>query len=247
MTALTLTTADGVSLRAELRSVPEPHAAVVVVHGFTAHGDDEAVRSLADALQRDGHDVITYDSRGHGESGGRCTLGDHEVLDVAAAVERARRQAPRVVVVGASMGAIAALRYAADHPDLDGLVTVSCPARWRVHSARAAAAAVLTRTGIGRRFAARRLGVRVAERWTSPEAPIELAARVACPMAVVHGTADRFLPVLEAQRLHQAGQGDRRRLELVAGMGHAFDAAGQPTVQAAVAWTLAGPLEPAPR
>ena len=56
--------------------------------------------------------MLTYDARGHGCSDGESTLGDHEQHDVAAAVALARTRTDRVVLVGASMGAVAALRYA---------------------------------------------------------------------------------------------------------------------------------------
>ena len=70
---------------------------------------------------------------------GESTLGDLERHDVAVAVEVARERSERVVVVGASMGAIAALRYAVTDDDLAGTVIVSCPAGWRLpHNAHAA-------------------------------------------------------------------------------------------------------------
>ena len=55
-----------------------------------------------------------------------------------AAVHVARERSDRVVLVGTSMGAIAALRYAATDPELAGVVAVSCPAAWRLPATRAA-------------------------------------------------------------------------------------------------------------
>ena len=59
---------------------------------------------MAHELRAEGHAVITYDMRGHGESEGLCTLGDLERLDVAAAVVAARDLAPRVVSGGRVAG-----------------------------------------------------------------------------------------------------------------------------------------------
>lgn len=218
-------------------SVLPPRAAVVVVHGFTADRHHPTVLAMAGALRDDGHAVIAFDVRGHGESSGLCTMGDLERLDVEAAVTVARDLAPHVVVVGASMGAIAALRYAVDDPDLAGVVTVSCPARWQLRTTRSAMAALLTRTRAGRAFLARRVGVRIDPVWRSPEEPEKLAARVPAPLAVVHGLADRFMPALEASRLHDAGPG-HRRLDLVPRMGHAFHTDGLDTIVRAVNWCL---------
>ena len=46
----TLLASDGVHLRADIRRTPNARAAVVVVHGFTAHRRQPAVIAMADAL-----------------------------------------------------------------------------------------------------------------------------------------------------------------------------------------------------
>jgi len=214
-----------------------PGAAVVVVHGFTAHRRDAHVAKIGAALQDAGYAVVVGDLRGHGESAGWCTLGDRERLDVEAMVREARQLHERVVVVGASMGAIAALRYAADDHGLAGVVTVSCPARWQLRTLRSSVAAVVTQTALGRRFLAWQAGVRVAPTRLRPDEPEVVATRVMCPLAIVHGLADRFMPALEASRLNERAGGPHR-LDLVPAMGHAFDDAGRATIVAAVAWCL---------
>jgi pimeloyl-ACP methyl ester carboxylesterase len=236
----TLLTSDGCRLAYDLRPVDGGTTIAVVVHGFTAHRRHNSVIAIADALVGDGHSVLTYDGRGHGESEGVCTLGDDEILDVAAAVRIAREIAPKVVIVGASMGAIAALRYAADRHEVAGVVTVSCPARWQIRTMRSVLAAALTQTWPGRQYLERSLGVRVRSTRPRSDSPEVLAARVECPLAIVHGLADRFMPALEASRLHDQVTG-RRRLDLVPAMGHAFDAVGTSTILAAVAWCLDDP------
>ena len=239
------TTVDDVLLTGrEWFSDGVPEAAVVLVHGFSASAEDPKVCGVAEALQADGFDVVAYDARGHGRSEGVSTLGDLERHDVAAAVEVARKRSERVVLVGASMGAIAVLRYAASIDDpqaLAGVVTVSCPAHWRLpRNARAVFAAALTRTPPGRVVAARLMRVQVAPRWTNPAPPIELVPRITCPLALIHGTADRFVPPAAASELHAVAN-PPRHLELVPGLGHAFEPESIPAVRAAVAWTLVQP------
>jgi pimeloyl-ACP methyl ester carboxylesterase len=237
---LVLRTADGLSLAADAWLTRDPAAtAVVLVHGLTGHRHHPTVVAMAHELRAEGHAVITYDMRGHGESEGLCTLGDLERLDVAAAVIAARDLAPRVVLVGASLGAIAVLGYAVDDPALAGVVTVSAPAQWRLTTARTALAAALTRTRVGRRLAHRR-GVRLDRRWTWPDPPDALAARLSVPLAVVHGRDDRFMPTSEARVLHDAAPG-HRRLDLVTGMGHAYGTRGLEPISDAVAWCLGVP------
>jgi pimeloyl-ACP methyl ester carboxylesterase len=232
-----LHTVDGVALAADCWASPGASAAVVVVHGFSGHRHERTVAAATRALRDAGYAVVVYDARGHGRSSGCCTLGDDERHDVAAAVDHARTKADRVVVVGASMGAIAALRFAAGRADVDGVVAVSCPARWRLRTCRSALAALLTQTPPGRWFLARHAGVRLQRGWTRPEEPLALAPRIGCPLAVLHGLDDRFVPADEASALYAASV-HPHRLDLVVGMGHAFDDRATASVVAAVAWCL---------
>lgn len=238
MSATTIATADGVRLAARWWEAARPTGtAVVLAHGFTGSKDDPKLEAVAEALAARGYEVLAYDARGHHASEGVCTLGDLERLDVAAAVAAARERSERVVAVGASMGAIAVLRYATEDPTLAGVVSVSSPALWRLpRNVRTLLATALTRTQLGRRVAARRLRVRISPHWRDPDPPRVLAARIRAPLAVVHGREDRFVPPSEAVLL--AAVAPNGRLFLVPGMGHAFDPAAVPAVLEAVAWTL---------
>jgi len=234
----TLLTHDRETLAGRRWLAESPVASVVLVHGFCASSDDPAVVAVAESLHEQGFDVVSYDARGHGRSTGESTLGDLEQHDVAAAVSMARERTPDVVLVGASMGAIAVLRYAATDDNLRGVVSVSCPARWTLPvNPTAAAAALMTRTPVGRAFLARMLKVRVARRWTNAEPPVELVRRLQMPVAVVHGTSDRFIPMKASYELYANAIGERS-LDLVPGMGHAYDSLATDPISRSVGWTL---------
>jgi alpha-beta hydrolase superfamily lysophospholipase len=229
-----------------------PTANVVIVHGFGASSGEAKVVALAEALHDHGESVLALDARGHGASGGEATLGDRERLDVAAAVaatvnahEDASPPAP-IVLVAASVGAIAALRFLAGEPGVEdrtsaiaGIVIVSCPARWSLpRNARGILSALLTHTPPGRRVARRSLGIRIARPAPRPAPPIDLIPKVAVPVAIVHGSADPFIPVDDARALYAVAP-DPRQLELVDGMGHAFEPEAIQPVISAVDWVLA--------
>jgi pimeloyl-ACP methyl ester carboxylesterase len=210
----------------------------VLVHGFASGKDDRNVVGLAEQMLDRRLDVLSYDARGHGESGGVCTLGDLEARDVAAAVAQAQRPDTPIVLVGASMGGIAVLRHAAVSPNVTGLVVVSSPSEWRVPlRVRALVTAGLTRTKAGRWVAARRLRVRIHPVWSAAEPPRVLVSRVTSPLAIVHGYRDRMIPPRAALEMHLEGE-RYRRLVLVPDMGHAFDPVGHAAIAEAVDWVL---------
>lgn len=86
---------------------------IVLAHGFSGSLDRPALRRAAAAFARHAA-VVAFSFRGHGRSGGRSTVGDREVLDLAAAVAWARACGHRrVATVGFSMGGSVVLRHAA--------------------------------------------------------------------------------------------------------------------------------------
>jgi pimeloyl-ACP methyl ester carboxylesterase len=152
-------------------------------------------------------------------------LGKLEGLDVAAIVEWAGTRGSHLVLVGASMGAVTALAYAAENHALTGVVAISSPGDWRLpFHFRSLVTAGLARTRFGRRWAKRKMNVRIG-RWAAPESARNLLQAVRCPVVVVHGTAD---PIIPRGSSLAAGlrEGPLRELVVVSGMGHAFDPIG---------------------
>lgn len=122
-----LVTDDGVRLNAwRLDGPPDAACTIVVVHGFVNSSRSPRVHAFAQRLSRRAH-VIVPDMRGHGRSGGRCSMGRHEPLDVAAAVAAADASLP-VVTVGMSLGGAAVLMQAGSTGGVAGVVSVSAPA-----------------------------------------------------------------------------------------------------------------------
>jgi fermentation-respiration switch protein FrsA (DUF1100 family) len=111
--------------------LPSPHPtgrAVVVAHGIDSNRLQAGITlRLAPALVAAGFDVLAFDLRGAGESGGgTVTFGASEQWDVLGAVEQARALgAERVGVLGFSLGAASALLAAARSPAIDAVVADS--------------------------------------------------------------------------------------------------------------------------
>ena len=170
----------------------------------------------------------------------QATLGNLEALDVAAVVDASGSD--RVVLVGASMGAIGVLRYAAGASrttDVAGVVTVSCPARWTLpRNARGLLSALMTQTPFGRSGARRYVKVRIASPGPRPTPPIDLVARAA-RAARRHPRHRRPVHPGRGRRSAARGGDRSRRLQLVEGLGHAFEPESVGPVVDAVDWVLA--------
>jgi hypothetical protein len=127
---VSVTTADGLTLRGWWFAAPRPRdRAVVIVHGKDQDRIDSSFPAgrIARALLDRGYSALLFDLRGHGESdGARWGLGKHEALDVAAAVDLAARRAgvarSRVAIVAESMGAGSAMTALPLIPDVGPMV-----------------------------------------------------------------------------------------------------------------------------
>ncbi len=225
---IALTAADGVPLAASLLPGPSATGAgVVLAHGFAAHRRKPAYARLADGLAVR-FTVLSLDLRGHGSSGGACTLGDREALDVAAAVDGLRRRGHGpLAAIGVSMGGTAVMHALATRDlGIAAAVVVSSPARLgRVETEPLAFLDGVWRTPWKRRALELVSGVRLVgpERWAGMDHPERLAARVAAPLLVVHGADDHFFPLEDAHALARASRGEAVVWVEPPGFGHAED------------------------
>jgi 3-oxoadipate enol-lactonase len=99
---------------------------IVLCHGLTA--SRRYVVHGSRALERDGHRVITYDARGHGESdpaSAEQSYGYPALIEDLERVVEAEVGEERFLLGGHSMGAHTAVGYALAHPErLSGLVII---------------------------------------------------------------------------------------------------------------------------
>lgn len=227
---------------------------IVVAHGFTGSADRPAVRRAARVFSQRAA-VITFSFRGHGRSGGRSTVGDREVLDLAAAVAWARTLGhARVVTVGFSMGGSVVLRHGALYTDAseardtavrvpvrgqrmeahlgahsDVVVAVSSPARWYYRGTAPMRRLhwVVTRPS-GRLVGRYGFRTRIAtDDWNPvPLPPVAAVPLIApAPLLLVHGDRDPYFPLDHPRMLAEAAGEGGAELWLERGMGHAENAA----------------------
>lgn len=93
---------------------------VIGLHGYTSSKWYEVyMKPLLDILKDKDYNILYFDFRSHGESGGkRTTIGDKEYLDLKAAVDwledNHKERTEKIGVIGYSMGAMIALKGTLD-------------------------------------------------------------------------------------------------------------------------------------
>lgn len=220
---LSLTTADGVRLSgARLQGPPDAFATVVLVHGLVHSSRTPRIHAFARLLAAHAH-VMVPELRGHGRSGGLCTLGWDEPLDVAAAVAAAPPALP-VVTVGVSLGGASALLHAGTYGGVAGVVAISSPARWDTWDTPPTVRVrrcVSSRTG--RAVLARVLHTRVAaELQPVPDSAPVVAAIAPAFTIIVHDPDDHYFGEGHARTLFEWAD-EPKDLWLVTGAGHGTD------------------------
>lgn len=200
---LSLVTSDGVRLSASyLPGPPDAPATVVLVHGLALSSRTPKIHAFAHRLAEHVN-VLVPDLRGHGRSGGRCTLGDREPLDVAAAVEAAPPGLP-VVTMGLSLGGAAVLLHAGTIGGVAGVVAISAPAwsdSWDTRPTERIRRHVSTRGG--RLFLWSVLRTRVAADWKGVPESRGVAAAIAPAFTIlVHDPDDHYFGEEHARTIY---------------------------------------------
>ncbi|MBZ0304330.1 MAG: alpha/beta hydrolase [Anaerolineae bacterium] len=193
-------------------------ATVIALHGLSANRADMLARAAI--LNRHGYHTLLVDLRNHGESGGTVTtLGYLEAEDVRRAVEylNTRRDVDpdRIAVLGHSLGAVTALRAAANLPQIRAVVAESAfnfQTSWQgiVGLISAAAPSPLVPW-----FVDREAGVPV----SAVDALADVRQIAPRPLLLVHGALDPVIDMGESQRLFEAAS-EPKELWIIEQGGH---------------------------
>jgi uncharacterized protein len=185
---------------------------LVFLHGVADTRAGSA--GLVERFTSKGLDVVAYDSRAHGESGGdSCTYGFWERQDLRQVIDELR-PGP-VVLLGTSLGGAVALQAAAGNHRVAGVVAAEVFSDFetivRDRTPRFVPAWFVRRA---LRVAEERADFRVAE--VSPE---KAARSIAVPVLLLHGAADVDTPPDHSRRVLAALLGPKR-LILIEGARH---------------------------
>lgn len=220
---LEIATADGVTIAANhLRRGCD--RLVIICHGFGASQRAVGVVWLAEQLAGP-YDVLSFDWRGYGRSGGLASFGGAEALDLAAVLHAARDMGyARVAVAAESMGALITLATlgaeagSAGFPMPDAVCAVSAPADYALTAGLRPQLVRYVAPVSWLRPVAPLLGFRLGE--VQLPRPLDVVDRITLPLLLAHGDRDGTVPVRNAYLLNERHPAATMRI--YPGVDHAF-------------------------
>lgn len=219
--------------------------ALVVMHGWGSNASE--LLPGAEALRRAGLALLLIDARCHGLSGeAEFTSMPRFAQDLESGLDWLKWQpdidADRIVLIGHSVGAAAALLLASRRPDVHGVVSLS---------AFAHPADVMRRW-----MRARRIPMWPVGHWVLAHvqevigarfddiAPVRTLQAVQAPVLLIHGEDDNVAPMSDLQRLVDVGCGRDVTALTLPGVGHDLSAALAQDILPGVTRFLARVCEP---
>ena len=204
---------EGVVLKGwKCKAVGERRGTLIYLHGFADNRASGA--GVFGRFRRRGFDVVAYDSRAHGDSGGSAvTYGYFEKKDLRRVIDTL--EPGPVVLLGSSLGAAVALQLAADDPRVSAVVAAETFSDLQT-VVKERAPLFFTEDAI-----AESIGIAEKEgKFEMDEVSPELAAkRIKVPVLLIHGEDDSATPPGHSRRVF-AQLGEARKLILVPGAGH---------------------------
>lgn len=185
---------------------------LVYLHGIADNRGSAA--GIVRRFAQHGFDIIAYDSRAHGGSGGSaCTYGFFEKQDLRLVLDTIE-QGP-IVLMGTSLGAAVALQEAGEDDRIGAVVAAETFADLRT-VALERAPFFFTMGTIERAFEVAESEGHFKIEAVSPEAA---ARTIRAPVLLIHGSTDHDTPPEHSRRVFEALHGPKR-LILVPGAGH---------------------------
>lgn len=219
---LTLKTTEGISLSCWLiRARGTPRATVMYLHGVS---ECKIVGlPLAFLLHNHGFNVFLYDSRRHGNSGGRfCTYGFYEKHDASTVISYLQNRSDlslgKIGLLGSSMGAAVAIQVAAIDPRVTAIVAESGFATLRSVFDDYQKRMIKLPWHYLRNIVIKR-SEQLAHFKANAVAPAEAVKSIRVPILILHGTSDDLIGHEYSERVYQNAN-EPKELWLIPGAKH---------------------------
>jgi uncharacterized protein len=181
---LTLAGADVMLKAWRLRATPPTRGTLIYLHGVA--DNRMSGTGIGQRFAEKGFDVIAYDSRAHGESGGEaCTYGFFEKQDLVRVLDTIAVRP--IVLFGVSLGAAVALQTAALDDRIAAVVAIETFSDLRTVARERVPSLVIDRSfEKALALAEQRAAFQVHE-----VSPAAAAAQIRVPVLLIHGARDR--------------------------------------------------------
>ena len=210
----TLLTKDGITLSVSHFLYGQP-SVCLLAHGFMGSKHRPYITRLSQRLSQH-FDIITFDFRGHGASGGVCN-GTKEFYDVKAVIDYAKNRYEKIALIGFSLGGIEGIYTVAKFQGVDALVTVSVPADVEAIRPKAKWLFWMANNYFGRLVLRKWVRLDSAPQFPKPATAIGQVSPT--PILIVHGSQDALVDVKQAEILYQKAK-EPKELVIIEGMKH---------------------------
>lgn len=190
----------------------EKEKVIIICHGIKQYKDSLTFTMMAREFEDD-YDVINMDLRGHGRSGGKCTLTALEVYDLKAVVDYAYKKHKKIGVIGFSLGAATSILTAATYKNIHSLILVSPFAKlahvnfkfWKM------SAVFSIFSNIKNNLRDKGRSVKIGNVFLDKKDPIDVIDKISnTPILFLHGAKDWVIDPSHSQRLYQKANPPKR-------------------------------------
>ena len=207
----------GVTLQGSFLSAGNSNRTIIFAHGYGKNRlqDDVPALDIAQVLRSNGYNVLLFDFRGSGESGGdMSTVGQYEKDDLIGAVDfmkKMGRQGEHIGVIGFSMGAVAGILAAAEDTRIEALAAdapfadlvkylrVNLPV-WSDLPSFPFTPLILT------------IMPPVLDLDPHKVSPVSVVRKIRAPVLFIHGGSDTAVPVSNSEELYRTAPGGKKLL-----------------------------------
>ncbi len=198
----------------------EARATIIVLHGIGSA--KEVYFGFSRWLAEQGFNVVVYDQRAHGRSGGKyCTFGFYEKKDVSRVINKVLRKYSQlpIGIHGTSMGGAVALQALAIEKRLSfGIIESTFNTLENVIEEYSADMLKFRSRWLVRRILSR--SAKIAKFSPFDIKPVESCRQIEQPMLMIHGDADEKIPLSFNQDNFKALKTSDKEFYIVKGAGH---------------------------
>lgn len=194
---------------------------IIVCPGFYNSKENRWMRKTVDLIYPK-YDVIIFDFRGHGKSGGKFTWTAKEDKDVDAVVDYAKAQGYRQIgIMAYSLAAASAVNAASLRDDIDSMVLISCPYSFNKIDYQFWKPEMLSDLKDNIECKWHGKGARVSSLFLYKKKPLDSIVRIKkTAILFIHGDCDWVVNDYHSRKLYDAAK-VRKRLEIIKGGLHA--------------------------